>query len=85
MYQAENGSRDSGNDNGDGVGRGGYRISPRGGRPVINQGWKKSRLKLNLCQPVDFINLSRFKPAFINKSRLKFRINEITENHSSKE
>ena len=45
----------------------------------------KNRLKLNLCQPVAFINLSRFKPAFINKSRLKFRINEITENHSSKE
>ena len=48
-------------------------------------GLEKSRLKLNLCQPVAFINLSRFKPAFINKSRLKFRINEITENHSSKE
>ena len=52
---------------------------------VCHPGLEKSRLKLNLCQPVAFINLSRFKPAFINKSRLKFRINEITENHSSKE
>ena len=31
-------------------------------------GLEKSRLKLNLCQPVAFINLSRFKPAFINKA-----------------
>ena len=36
----------------------------------------KSRLKLNLCQSVAFLNLIRFKPAYINKSRRKFKINE---------
>ena len=35
----------------------------------------KSRLKLNLCQPVAFINSSRFKPAYINKSRLNYQNN----------
>ena len=44
----------------------------------------KSRLKLNVCQPVAFINFSRIKPAYINKSRLKFRINERTIQAKSK-
>ena len=45
---------------------------------LLNPGLEKSLIKLNLCQPVAFINLSRFKLAYINKSRLKFRINERT-------
>ena len=30
---------------------------------LAQAGLEKSRLKLNLCQPVAFIDLSRFKPA----------------------
>ena len=44
----------------------------------------KSRLKLNLYQPVAFINLSRFKPAYMNKKRLKSRTNERTIQAKSK-
>ena len=32
-------------------------------------------LKLNLCRLVAFINLRRFKPVYIDKSRLKFQDN----------
>ena len=64
------------------MGRGWGRVAVR--CECVRPGLEKSRLKLNIYQPVAFINLSRFKPADINKSRLKFRINERTIQAKSK-